>query len=685
MNALLVYPEAPPRTYWSFKHTLPYVDRRAAHPPLGLITVAALLPSHWSLRLVDMNVEPLLDDDLIWADVVLTSSMVVQAGSLDEVVERCNRLGVPVAAGGPYPSGCPDRLAGVDHRFVGEAEGAIEAFAADLEAGRARRRYDAPRAPDVDTSPVPRFDLLDLSAYASMAIQHSRGCPFSCEFCDIWKLYGRRPRIKAPGRVRAELDALHAAGWTGSVFFVDDNFIGNPRLARRSLAAIEAWQREHGFPFQLYTEASLNLGADDVLLAGMRDAGFNFVFLGIESPSAESLAGANKPQNAKLDLLATVRKIQSYGIEVSSGFIVGFDEDEDDIFDRQIEFIRRAGIPMAMVGILTALEGTALHDRLAREGRLLSESGGDNTHVFEPNFVPRMPVARLVAGYKRVMHTLYGPTLADYFDRCRRLLDRLGPNPRFGRRVVWRELRAFGRSLATVVTRAYGREYARFLLWTAVRHPARFAEAVRLGLMGFHFEAITREAIACDGIRHESERLADRFRARIADIAGDARTRYVADRARVRAILAERARVLGVLRRKIRGLGPDARESASRRYADALARIDESVGQHSARAARLLSRGKHRFETLQRTLRRDVEALRSRYVRGRAAATDVPGQFSDEARELRRTGRDLLAAARRRVRSLPREYRILGRLELRAVRARLDLVFAGLDGLPERT
>ena len=679
VKALLVYPEAPPQTYWSFKHTLPYLERRAAHPPLGLITVAALLPSHWSLRLIDMNVRPLSDDDLMWADVVLTSSMVVQAGSLADVIGRCNRLGVPVAAGGPYPSGCPDRVEGVDHLFVGEAEGAIDAFASDLENGRARARYDAPPAPDVDESPIPRFDLLDLSAYASMAIQHSRGCPFSCEFCDIWKLYGRRPRIKAPERVRAELDALHAAGWRGSVFFVDDNFIGNPRLARRSLAAIEAWQQDHGFPFQFYTEASLNLGSDERLLRGMRDAGFNFVFLGIESPSAESLAGANKPQNAKLDLLATVRRIQEFGIEVSSGFIVGFDEDEDDIFDRQIEFIRRAGIPMAMVGILTALEGTELHDRLKREGRLLSESGGDNTHVFEANFVPRMPAERLSAGYKRVMHTLYGPTLRDYFERCRSLLDRLGPNPRFSRRVVARELRGFVRSLATIVTRAYGREYARFLLWATTRHPQRFAEAVRLGLMGFHFEAITREALACDGIRHESGRLADRFRARVAVIVGDARHRYAADRTRVRAILAERARVLGTLRRRLRGLGPDARETAARRYADLLRRVDETVAEHSARASQLLAVGARRFEELQGTLHRDVETLRTRYAGLRASTDEMSARFAAEAHDLQRMGRRLRAAARKRVRDLPREYRVLGRLELRVMRARLDALFAGLE------
>jgi radical SAM superfamily enzyme YgiQ (UPF0313 family) len=410
MKALLVYPEHLPQTYWSFREALPYIERRAALPPLGLVTVAAMLPEHWELRLIDMNVAPLRDSDLLWADVVLTSTMVVQAPSLDEVVARCNRLGVPVAAGGPYPSISPERLNGVDHVFIGEAEGAIATFAEDLERGRAKPVYRAEGFPDVDDSPVPRFDLLDLEAYASMAVQHSRGCPFSCEFCDIWKLYGRRHRVKSPDRMTAELDALLAAGWRGAVFFVDDNFIGNRRLAKRSLAMLERWQRDHGFPFRFFTEASVNLGADDELMRPMRDAGFSFVFLGIETPSIESLLGANKPVNAKLDLLESVRNIQANGIEVSSGFIVGFDEDTDDIFDRQIAFIREAGIPIAMVGILTALQGTDLYERLRREGRLLGESFGNNTHAFEANFVTRMPADRLAEGYKRVLRTLYDPT-----------------------------------------------------------------------------------------------------------------------------------------------------------------------------------------------------------------------------------------------------------------------------------
>jgi radical SAM superfamily enzyme YgiQ (UPF0313 family) len=672
LKALLVYPKHPPLTYWSFSGSLPYIKRRASLPPLSLATLAAMLPEHWNLRLIDMNIEPLRDVDLLWADVVMTSTMVVQADSLTEVVQRCNRLGVPVAAGGPHPSSLPEGLPGVDHLFIGEAEGGLDELVHDLEQGRAKPVYRAKEFPDVDRAPVPRFDLLDLGAYASVAVQHSRGCPFSCEFCDIWKLYGRRHRVKSPERLTAELDALHEAGWRGTVFFVDDNFIGAPRLAKRSLRAIAEWQREHGFPFQLYTEASLNLGSDDELMGLMREAGFNFVFLGIETPSVESLLGANKPINAKLDLLETVRRIQANGLEVSSGFIVGFDEDTENIFDRQIAFIREAGIPIAMVGILTAIRGTELYDRLRREGRLLGESYGNNTHAFEANFVTRMPADRLAAGYKRVMHTLYDPTLRNYFGRCRRLLDRLGPNPNFTRRAAANELGAFARSLRTILTKRYGRQYLRFLTWCALRHPSRFAEAVRLAIQGFHFEEITREALACDAIRDESSRVADRFRERMSQLAGEARRRRAEEAERIRALVEERARALRQLRRRIRGLAPETRAAALAAYGDAVERINALFAEHAPTAARAFEAGSKRLAKLRASVRRDVERIRARYVDARERAGRGVADLNHEVRSLYRLRRAALKRARRRVRRLPREYRPFGRLELQAFRNSLD-------------
>ena len=676
MKALLVYPEYPSQTYWSFSGALPYVRRRASMPPLALATVAAMLPDRWQIRLVDMNVAPLRDADLLWADVVLTSSMVVQAPSLNEVVARCNRLGVRVAAGGPYPSASPQRLTGVDHLFLGEAEGAIEALIEDLEQGRARPVYRSEGFPDVDEAPVPRFDLLDLGAYASMAVQHSRGCPFSCEFCDIWKLYGRRSRIKAPERVTAELEALHQAGWRGSVFFVDDNFIGNRRRAKRSLEAIAAWQRDRGFPFTFFTEASVNLGADDELMRLMREAGFTMAFLGIETPSMESLVGANKAVNANLDLLEVVRRIQAHGIEVSGGFIVGFDEDTDDIFDRQIEFIREAGIPTAMVGILTAIEGTELYDRLRREGRLLRESFGNNTHGFEANFETRMPADRLAAGYKRLMHTLYDPTLGDYFDRCRRLLDRLGPNPRYTRRIAANEIGALFRSLKTIPTRRYGRQYLRFLGWCLARHASRFPEAVRLGVQGFHFEAITREALACDEIRHASTGVVERFRERASELAGKARELRMAEAERIRALIKERARALRRLRRRIRKLSPETRAAAAKAYGDAVQRINARFAEVAPSAARAFENGSARLASLRESLQEDVERLRRRYLEVRERAGQNVTDLRTEMQTLYRMRRNAIRQARRRVRSLPREYRLFGRLELATFRRRLDDLLA---------
>jgi len=683
MKALLVYPQHPRRTYWSFSGALPYVERRAALPPLGLVTLAAMLPEHWDVRLIDMNVAPLRDSDLLWADAVLTSTMVVQAPSLADVVARCNRLGVPVAAGGPYPSISPERLSGVDHLFVGEAEGAIAMFAGDLERGCAKPVYRAEGFPDVDDSPVPRFDLLDLEAYASMAVQHSRGCPFSCEFCDIWKLYGRRHRVKSPGRVTAELDALLDAGWRGSVFFVDDNFIGNRRLAKRSLAALERWQLEHGFPFQFFTEASVNLGNDDELMRQMRDTGFNFVFLGIETPSIESLLGANKSVNVKLDLLESVRRIQAHGIEVSSGFIVGFDEDKADIFDRQIDFIHEAGIPIAMVGILTALEGTDLHDRLRREGRLLGESYGNNTHDFEANFVTRMPADRLAEGYKRVLGTLYDPTLRNFFDRCRRLLDRLGPNPRFARRVVAREVRALFRSFPTILSRRYGRQYLRFLLWCARRHPSRFPEAVRLSIQGFHFEAITREALLGRAIRHDSTRVAERFRQRLLDLAGVAQRLGASDSKHIRALVATRARLLRRLRRQILRLAPDTRAAVITAYGDAVKHINDLFAEYAPSAACTFEAGARRLTILSKSIQRDIDRIHARYLEARERVSHGVADLGQELRSLRRMRRDALKRARRRVRRLPKELRLFGALELQALRRRLDELVPPPAAMPQ--
>src|SRR5574341_610300 len=349
MKVLLVYPEFP-ETYWSFRHALRFESKRAAFPPLGLLTVSAMLPEAWERRLVDLNVQPLKAADIEWADLVMVSAMLVQKQSLLRVVAMCKERGKRVAAGGPYVS--------------------------------------------TRGKPLPDFRLADIKRYSAMPVQYSRGCPFQCEFCDIIEIYGRVPRTKSNEQMLAELDALLRLGWRGMVFIVDDNFIGNKRNVKKLLPELADWSERHGRPFSFITEASVNLAEDDELLDGMRRARFRRVFLGIETPVEASLKEAQKGQNLRGDLLDSVRKIQSYGMEVMAGFIVGFDNDPDDIFERQIRFIRESAIPMAMVGLLSALPDTQLWRRLEREGRLLVESTGNNTDG-SLNFIPRMDAARL--------------------------------------------------------------------------------------------------------------------------------------------------------------------------------------------------------------------------------------------------------------------------------------------------
>ena len=494
-NILLVYPLFPRSTYWSFGHALPFIGRKSAMPPLGLVTVAAMLPPDFHARLVDMNIEPLTDEHLRWADVVFTSTMIVQKDSLAGVIERAAALSIPVVAGGPHPTSFHQEIHGATAQVIGEVEGVLEELLADLRAGALKPLYRGAAPNSLAALPVPRFDLLDLRSYATMSIQFSRGCPYRCEFCDIWKMYGNRPRTKSPELIVAELDELHRLGWRGPVFFVDDNFIGNKREIRRLLEAVTSWQRDHGRPFDFFTEASVNLGEDERLLASMREAGFSLVFLGIETPIEASLIETNKTQNTRRSLLHLVRTIQRNGIEVSSGFIVGFDSDPIEVFDAQVRFIEEAAIPMAMVGVLTALKGTDLYDRLKAENRLLAESEGNNTHRFEPNFVSRMDRETLSAGYKRILSCLYDRNLKNYFRRCSRFFDLLGDHANFERKIGWNEIKSLGRSLNRQPLTRYGWQYVRFLARTLLKHPRKFPEAVRLAIIGHHFREITWSAI----------------------------------------------------------------------------------------------------------------------------------------------------------------------------------------------
>lgn len=490
VKALLIYPEMP-TTFWSMRFALSFLGRKATLPPLGLLTVAALLPADWELRVLDMNVNPLRPGDLDGVDLVLVSAMLVQRASFEQVVALCRAAGKPVVAGGPYPTSCFEAIEGVDHFVLGEAEVNLPPFLADYANGVAKPLYRDPAHLDITDTPPPRYDLIDRLAYAGAALQYSRGCPNHCEFCDIVELFGHRSRTKTPGQILAELDRLYETGWLGSLFIVDDNFIGNRAEVRRLLPELARWQRERGLPFTFFTEASLDLAADEGLMDGMVEAGFNMVFVGIETPDTGTLDAIAKHQNTRSDMLTSVRTLQAKGLEVAGGFILGFDEDKPDIFDRQIAFIQEAGIPTAMVGLLTALPRTRLHRRLLAEGRLLgTTSGGNNTHDLNLNFWPRMDPALLREGYLRVLEHLYTPR--NYFTRCLNLIRRLKHGKASCRRVEAMEIRACLHSLVRQTFSRYGLAYWSYLLKALALRPRMAAEVIALAVKGHHYITLTQ-------------------------------------------------------------------------------------------------------------------------------------------------------------------------------------------------
>jgi radical SAM superfamily enzyme YgiQ (UPF0313 family) len=492
MNALLIYPEFPD-TFWSFKHALKFLGKRAAQPPLGLMTVAALLPKAWKKRLVDTNVERLRDRDLAWADVVMLSAMHIQRNSLAAIVERCRARGLRTVVGGPIASSLSPAELKTDHVVIGEAESLIADLALDLEQGNAKPLYQAAERPEMRTSPLPDLSLIKMNRYSTMAVQYSRGCPFNCEFCDIIEIYGRRPRTKSVAQVLAELDQLRAAGWRETVFIVDDNFIGNKARAKELCMALAEWRNQYKISFDFNTEASLNLADDPELMQLMKDAGFVSVFLGIETPDESGLIACNKLQNTRRSLLDSVALIQSYGMQVMGGFILGFDTDREDIFDRMVEFIQKSGIPIAMVGLLQAMPGTQLFQRLRKEGRILDEGYGDNTDV-KLNFLPNMDATRLVEGYRSVLKRIY--SCDAYYERVRLYLSRTYPrNSKQKTRQQWLTVgnaRAFVTSL--VRQGVFGRQrwsYWKFLLTVATRYRHCVGAAMTLAVMGYHFQVMT--------------------------------------------------------------------------------------------------------------------------------------------------------------------------------------------------
>lgn len=483
MNILFLYPEFPD-TFWSFKHALWFVDKRASSPPLGLVTVAAMLPAAWTKRLVDCNIQPLKDSDLAWADLVFLSAMVVQRDSAQELIRRAKAAGKTVVAGGPLFTGEYESFPQVDHFVLNEAEITLPLFLDDLARGTLKRIYATDQHPDLTQTPTPLWELVDMHHYDSMSIQFSRGCPFQCDFCNVTALLGHRPRVKTAAQVIAELDELYRLGWRRNVFFVDDNFIGNKKVLKESiLPALIEWRKgKRGFHF--LTEASINLADDPQLMELMAQAGFHSVFVGIETPSEDGLAECNKTQNKGRDLVESVRILQRHGLQVMGGFIVGFDSDTPGIFQRQIDFIQASGIVTAMVGLLQAPYGTELYRRLQGEGRLLEEMTGDNADGLT-NIRPKMELKLLQAGYRRVIEQLYTPR--QFYRRVRTFLEEFQPRAA-PVHLQGAEIRAFFRSIYWLGIRSAGRaEYWRLFFWALLRQPKKFALAITFSIYGFHF------------------------------------------------------------------------------------------------------------------------------------------------------------------------------------------------------
>lgn len=489
MKVLFVYPIFPD-TYWSFNYALAFEGKKSAFPPLGLLTVSAMLPESWERRLVDMNVEPLTIEAIEWADIVFASAMIVQKESLEKVVELCKIHNKKVAVGGPYVSTSADQLPKADYIFIGEAETTLPEFIEDLKNNTTKHIYKAAERPALTDSPTPHFNLIDPNNYSAMNIQYSRGCPFQCEFCDIIEIYGRVPRTKTNSQMLNELEALQKIGWRGLVFIVDDNFIGNKRNVKQLLPELIDWSEKQNFPFSFITEASVNLAEDGQLLQMMQDAGFRRVFLGIETPVEKSLKEAQKSQNTRRNLLQSVEKIQSYGMEVMAGFIVGFDNDPEDIFEQQINFIRASAIPLAMVGILTALPDTQLWRRLEKEGRLLEASSGNNTDC-SLNFVPKMNRDYLLEGYKTILRNIYSSK--EYYQRALNCLSRFNQNKLEPRQTnLIKDLKTFVKVILTLGVQDNDRlQFWKYLSNLIRFHRKNFSHGITLAAMGYHFRKIT--------------------------------------------------------------------------------------------------------------------------------------------------------------------------------------------------
>jgi radical SAM superfamily enzyme YgiQ (UPF0313 family) len=488
MNVLLVYPKCPD-SFWSFKHALKFISKKAAVPPLGLITVSAMLPSDWNKRLVDMNVRALYTNDIEWADYVFISAMYIQKESVNKVISEAKKLNKTIVAGGPLFTQEYNNYPQIDHFILNEAEITMPLFLNDIQAGQPQRLYKTTEYADISMTPVPDYHLLDRKKYAFMNLQVSRGCPFSCNFCEITALLGHKVRMKSPEQIIKELDKLYELKWRGSVFIVDDNFIGNKSEVKNNLLPVmKNWMQEHKYPFTFNTETSINLADDEELMSLMVETSFNSTFIGIETPDEVSLHDCNKMQNKNRNLVDCVKKIQKAGLQVSGGFIVGFDSDTSTVFQRQIDFIQQSGIVSAMVGLLNAPKNTKLYEQLKTENRLTTEATGNNTDL-SMNFVPKMNYNELLDGYKKIIESIY--TSKPFYQRLRQFLRNYDRQSKSSFKFDLSLLRPFFKSFFIIGFVNKGRsEYWKLIIWTLFNCPGSLIEAITFSIYGYHFRAI---------------------------------------------------------------------------------------------------------------------------------------------------------------------------------------------------
>jgi radical SAM superfamily enzyme YgiQ (UPF0313 family) len=494
MNILMIYPRYPV-TFWSFKYVLKYISKKAAFPPLGLLTVAAMLPAEWNMHLVDLNVEKMQKKDIEWADYVMISAMLIQKNSVNEILQECIRHKKKVIAGGPLFTARPeDYVDLIDHLILNEAEFTLPLFLADLARGTLQKVYRSTEFPSLAVTPLPRWDLVKIKNYALLMIQFSRGCPYNCEFCDVTSLFGHNPRIKTEGQFLLELQAIYDTGWRGSIFIVDDNFIGNKKAIKNMLPRVIEWMKARQYPFEMITEASINIADDDELIRLMTESGFTNIFIGLETPNEESLKECSKSQNCKRDMTAAIKKLQAAGLQVFGGYIVGFDHDDESIFARQIKFIQETGVVTAMVGLLNALPNTQLWHRLKNENRLADNSSGDNTDG-SLNFIPRMDRTKLIQGYNYLVKTIYSPRY--YYQRVNEFLRTYRPLP-IARKNKYslQRLQALLKSVFYIGILGNGISqwyYWKLILKTLIFYRKSFAEAMTLIVYGHHFRKMAKK------------------------------------------------------------------------------------------------------------------------------------------------------------------------------------------------